>query len=202
MATDLRFINAALTRIGDEPLTSLTGTSAAAKVANQNYEHIVETALASHPWKFATKYAQLTLVSTDDPPDPWTYVYQVPTDMLDLRSVKVSDTPMDYEQASDKIFCNVSEDDDLIAAYTWRVPEADWPRWFSEAVTTALEAIFLRAIAEDYEKADIREKAAVRMLARAKFKDSQRATTKNPVTSPTLRARVGLPGRVWPNEDR
>lgn len=194
MATDLSLINAALTRTGSNPLTALTSGSATAAVASANYEKIIGEALASYPWKFATKIAALTLLDEDDhgaPPEPWSYAYQKPTDLLDLRTIMVGGRSIPYALHGNTILCDQDNSSDLIAHYLWRAPESAMPAWFQEAVIVRLEALFLRAIGERYGEAADRDQAAFVMLNRAKLRDSQGQTARAVVNSPTLRARGG-----------
>jgi hypothetical protein len=195
MATDLTVINAALTRIGETPISSLTGSSTAAKIANENYEQLVEAHLSVYPWKRASKIEQLARLDPDvvgDPPEPWTAAYQLPTDLTDIRTVKVSGFPIQYEVHGDKILCDAADTDEVILHYVWRADEADWPPWFREGITRTLEGIFLRGIGERYREAQARDQAAVDWWRIAKNRDSQSQSARSPVGSPTLRARGGV----------
>jgi hypothetical protein len=120
---------------------------------------LVKKELSGYPWKWATKTAILSALSgTPDP--PWLTAYQLPTDVLFLRVVTVGGQPIDYEQQFNKLLCNFAVGTDVIAKYTWSVPESYWPGDFAEAVTQMLEAMFLRGIGERYEEAEARAKEA------------------------------------------
>lgn len=185
----LTFINAALTRTGNPVLTQIDG-SAGGIIAGANYDPLVKTALTSHPWRFATKTQALTQID-GEPDPPWLYAYQLPGDVLNLRVVTVDGVPIEYEQQFNKLLCDWSSDSDVIAKYTWNVPEAYWPGTFSEAITQYLEAMFLRGIGERHAEAKDREAAARATMQLAKLEDSRRASPRDPFTSPTLQARVG-----------
>lgn len=188
MAVILDLVNAAGTRTGNEPITTLNDGSPVGNIAGANYEQIKRAALTVYPWRFATKTATLVAL-TGDVDLPWAYAYQIPTDLLKLRGVTLNGSPIDYERQSDKLLCNSGPDSDLIAKYTWLVPEADWPATFAEAITQFLEAMFLRGVGERYQEADARENAARLTLRAAKQEDAQNNSTRNPWTSPTLTAR-------------
>lgn len=195
MATDLRFINAALTRTGNTPITTLNDGTPGGNIAGQNYSLLIKTALSAYPWRWATKTKTLAALSgTPDP--PWLYAYELPTDVLFLRVVTVSGYPIDYEQQFNKLLCNYDTSTDVIAKYTWNVLEAYWPADFSEAVTQQLEALFLRGVGERYEEAEARAKDAARTLQAAKTADSKRASPRDPFVSGTLAARGGTPVRT------
>ena len=195
--TDLSIINAAAGRTGNETISSLSGDSSpVATIANSNYEDLVKSELSLAPWKRATKIASLNRLDPDsegDPPEPWTAAYQFPNDVLEVRTVMVSGRPIPYAVFSSKILCDASESDDVVMHYVWRVPESDWPPWFREGMIRRLEAIFLRSIGERYREAQARDQAADDQFARARNRDAQSQTPRNPVMSPTLAARTGVP---------
>jgi hypothetical protein len=188
MAINLDVINAALTRTGNNPITELSDGTPGGNIAGANYARFRRAMLTVYPWRWATKTKALTAI--DGTVDlPWTYAYQLPTDMLKLRVVTADGLPFDYERQFNKLLCNVSTDYDLIAKYTWDVPESFWPDTFGEAMTQFLEAMFLRGIGERYQEAQDRRLEARATLAAAKLEDAQNNSARNPVTSPTLIAR-------------
>jgi hypothetical protein len=193
--SDFTVINAAATRTGNIPVTSLASDGGpVAQIALSNYEDAVKTELALYPWKRATKIVQIDRLDPNtmgDPPEPWTAAYQLPTDLIEIRTVKVSGYPIDYEVHSTKILCDASETDEVILHYIWRVPESQWPAWFREGMIRRLEAIFLRGIGERATEARARDKAADDSFALARNRDSQSQTPRDPTTSPTLAARGG-----------
>ncbi len=206
---DITVINAAATRTGNEPVTTLaTDGGPVAAIALNNYEDMVKAELSLYPWKRATKIAQIDRLDPDvegEPPEPWTAAYQLPTDLMEIRTVKIAGYPINYEVHGDTILCDAGESDEVILHYIWRVPEADWPPWFREGVTRRMEAVFLRGIGERYREAEARDEAANDQFALAKNRDSQSQTPRDPEISPLLRARGGSPIRectgpwnTWP----
>jgi hypothetical protein len=191
MATDLSLINSALTRTGNEPVTTLNDGTPGGNIAGQNYAGLVKKELSGYPWKWATKTAILSALSgTPDP--PWLTAYQLPTDVLFLRVVTVGGQPIDYEQQFNKLLCNYAVGTDVIAKYTWSVPESYWPGDFAEAVTQMLEAMFLRGIGERFEEAEARAKEARATMQAAKTADAKKASPRDPFVSGTLAARGGV----------
>jgi hypothetical protein len=203
--SDLSVINAAATRTGNDPITAIASdTSPVAAIALNNYEESVKTELALYPWKRATKIAQIDRIDPDvegEPPEPWTAAYQLPPDLVEIRTVKLAGSPINYEVHGDKILCQAAEADEVILHYIWRVPETDWPPWFREGMIRRWEAILLRGVGERYNQADERDKAAGESFARARNRDSQSQTPRDPMTSPTLQARTGISTAartLWP----
>lgn len=196
MATtsDLSVINAAAGRTGSNPVTSLTEGSVVANIANSNYEKSVEAELSAYPWKRASKIASLNRLDPDamgNPRSPWQAAYQKPDDLVEIRTVTVAGQPIKYEVHGDKILCNADVNDDVVMLYIWRVPENEWPAWFREGMVRRWEAILLRGVGERYSEAQARDKAAEEQFAKARNRDSQSQTARDPVVSPTLRARGG-----------
>lgn len=195
MAVDLTAINAALTRVGCEPITSLDSSDIGARIASENYENLVEAHLSIYPWKRASKIAQLDRLDPDeagDVPEPWTAAYQLPEDEIgEIRTVKVAGSVIDYEVHGDTILCNADEADEVILHYVWRAAEGDWPAWFFEGIVRRMEAIFLRGIGERYREAEARDEAATDWFKLAKNRDSQSQTARDPNIAGTLAARRG-----------
>jgi hypothetical protein len=185
---DFSVINAALSRTGNNFITSLEDGNAESSIAYANYEAMVRGELSMNRWKFATKFEALNLLE-DGPPDPWLYCYQIPSDNLSVRNVTQGGQNIDYAVSGDKIYTNVSNDGtDVVLHYVFRPAEADWPPYFTEAMTQRLEALFLRAF-EDYEEADARDGMADKTFANARRLDSQSDTPRDPWTYAILAAR-------------
>ena len=195
--TDLTVINAAATRTGNDPITNITtDTTSVGIIARANYEDMVKAHLALNPWKTATKIAVLSRIDPDEhgePPEPWGAAYQKPTDLVEIRTIKVGGVPIQYEVHGDTYLCDAAEDDEVIIHYLWRVPESAWPPVFREAITRELEAMFLRGAGERYREAQAREESATEWGGKARNRDAQSQTSRNPNTSPTLTARGAGP---------
>lgn len=206
-SSDLTVINAAATRTGNDPVTALASDGGpVAKIALNNYEDAVKTELALYPWKRATKIEQIDRIDPDvhgAPPEPWTAAYQLPNDLIEIRTVKVVGCPIDYEVHGQTVLCNAAEADEVILHYIWLVPESAWPPWFREGMIRRLEAMFLRGVGERANEALARDKAALDSFALARNRDSQSQTPRDPTISPTLRARGGCvpPNHsIWPRQ--
>lgn len=194
MASNLTIINAALTRVGHNTISSITSSDIAAQIANVNYELMVAARMSVYPWKRASKITQMSRLDEDDvgePPEPWTAAYELPADLTEIRTVKVGGSVIQYEVHSDTILCDAGEADEVILHYVWRADENDWPAWFREGMTIDLEALFLRGIGERYREAELRAAAAEEWWKLAKNRDSQSQTARAPVGSPALAARRG-----------
>jgi hypothetical protein len=192
MATDLSLINAALTRTGNNPITSLSQNLVGAVIATQNYEFIVKNELAMSRWKLPTKVGQLSHIDPDDagePPAPWLHAYQAPTDVVRMRTVMVQGQPIAYESMGQTILCDYGVEVEVQAKYLWRIPEDWFTPEFAEGIIRRMEAVFLRGIKEDYKEAAIRDEAADVQFAKARSIDSMSQTPIEPVSQPVMAAR-------------
>lgn len=191
---DLSLVNAALTRTGNDPISSLTDGTVAAQITNANYEIVVKAMLATSRFKLPTKFEQLSLIDEDEmgaPPEPWLYGYVLPTDLVKMRTVKVDGVPITFEQSGRLIFCNYDSSNVVIAHYGWRIPESWFAPEFAEAVVQSMEAIFLRGIGERFDEGEARDRSAKDQLKFARSSDSQAQTPVDPILTPTLTARSG-----------
>mgnify|MGYP007113040754 CR=1 FL=1 len=111
-----------------------------------------------------------------------------PHRLYEIRTVKVTGYVITYELYGNTILCDVGEDEELILHYVWCVTESQWPPVFREAMTQRLEALFLRGSGERYQEAEARDDAAKDAFSKARNRDSQSQTPRNPAGSPTLAA--------------
>lgn len=191
---DLSVINAAATRTGNEPITTLTDGSPVAAIASTNYEDLVKAELANHPWKRASKTVELQRLDENeegDPPEPWTAAYQLPSDLVEIRTVKVAGTPIDYEVHGQTILCDAASTDTVVLHYVWRIEETFWPAWFRLGMIYRMEAVFLRGIGERHREAKERDTAADEQFSKARNRDSQSQPPRPVIASSLLAARRG-----------
>lgn len=92
VAASTRLCNLGLSRIGiTDAITNLaTEASRNAETARLHYKTEIDAVLRAHPWKFATRYATLTLVggTTITPVnDDWQYSYRLPADCVKVRRI-------------------------------------------------------------------------------------------------------------------
>lgn len=75
--------NMALTRLGEQQITTLTENSKAARLCNANFDIFRDSFLSDFDWPFAIKRATLAASATA-PNHEWTYAYPLPDDCLRL----------------------------------------------------------------------------------------------------------------------
>jgi hypothetical protein len=180
--TPIKVSSRALILIGEEGISSFEDGTAQSDVANAMYEDVARTALTNSRWRFATKQAVLNRV-VSAPTGRFDAAYQLPGDLLMLSAVTVGDHPIKYDTYGDKVFCDASENEELIADYIYRADEADWPSFFVIAVEYAMAAVFAVSIARDSGLASLMEQKAQFYMIQARRLDSQQQTNRKLNTS-------------------
>tara|TARA_R100001480_G_C4649481_1_gene170644 strand:+ start:34 stop:621 length:588 start_codon:yes stop_codon:yes gene_type:complete len=172
----------ALVLIGAEPITSFDSSSTEALVASNMYEDTVRATLATARWRFATEQAVLNQL-TDTPAGRFDIAHQLPSDLLILHAVTINDRLIEYTVYGDKVFSDSTTNDTLIADYTFRAEEVNFPSYFSLALQYSLASIFATSIARDDRLMQIMETKANMLMAKARNLDSQQQTTRRLSTS-------------------
>lgn len=99
MASEVDIVNIALSHLGDTANVSSIDPpegSAQAQHCARFYPIARDALLEMHTWSFATKRIVLPLLS--DSLEQWKYVYQAPSDALNLIAVLAPDAMDDYSQ--------------------------------------------------------------------------------------------------------
>ena len=172
----------ALILIGAEPITSFEDGNTEALVAVNMYEDIARASLVNTRWRFATNQAVLNRLS-EAPTGRYQKAYQLPSDMLMLHAVTVQDLPIEYQTYGNKVYSDTSDNDTLIADYTFRAEEDTWPSYFTIAVVYSLSIVFATSIARNSNLASIMADQAQVTMAKARNLDSQQQTSRKLVTS-------------------
>tara|TARA_R100001460_G_scaffold458_2_gene2143 strand:- start:10588 stop:11175 length:588 start_codon:yes stop_codon:yes gene_type:complete len=172
----------ALILVGAEPITSFEDDTSEALISGNMYEDIARSNLVSTRWRFSSNQAVLNRLS-EAPTGRFDAAYQLPSGILFTHAVTVRDLQIEYNTYGNKIFCDASEQDELIIDYTYRANEADWPSYFSVCVQYAMASIFATALTRDESLANLMSNQYERLLAKARSTDSQQQTTKKFITS-------------------
>lgn len=161
-------VNAALVRLGKPGnVGNLFDGSDVAAAALAVYGQTRDELLCTQDWDFAERNVQMVLIKTapangyfpptvwnpaNNPPLPWNYEYQYPSDCLKVRTIKAAPLmipnfdpkPVLFDEANDTAFnppqkvilCNVAN---AILVYTGRVTDpTTWRPGFSEAMIAAM----------------------------------------------------------------
>lgn len=146
MAQDIKLslVNQALTAIGEDPVTDLTGSNACTRAAIQNYDDIVAAELENARPKFAMRTKQTPTLLTAESEAPIRYRWQIPGEAMTVVSVLRSGFPLDselFEREEDFIRCAFNSGISL--KYIIRAPEEKWSGAFRRIIVGRLKALFL-----------------------------------------------------------
>jgi len=98
MSSQVGICNMALTRLGQQRITSLSQSSLEAQFCSLYYEQTKDELLTSHEWSFAVERKVLAAVSGDNFTE-YSYKYSLPTDYLRVITQISSDDYTDLEDA-------------------------------------------------------------------------------------------------------
>ena len=172
----------ALVLIGAEPITSFDSSSTEALVATNMYEDTVRAMLSTARWRFATEQSVLNQLS-DVPTGRFDIAHQLPSNLLVLHGVTINDRLIEFTVYGDKVFSDSTTSDTLVADFTFRADEVDFPSYFSLALQYSLASIFATSIARDDRLMQLMETKANQLMAKARNIDAQQQTTRKLVTS-------------------
>ena len=178
----------ALILIGADPISSFDDGSTEALVCVNLYEDIVRTSLTNTRWRFSTNQKILNRL-TNEPTGRYDQAYQLPSDNIMVHALTVNDNNIDYQLYGDKAFAHTSTADVVIADYTFRTTEINFPSYFTIAVEFSLAVILATSIARDASLAQLMTVRADGAMAKARSLDSQQQTTRVLETTRFLTAR-------------
>lgn len=172
----------ALVLIGAEPITSFDSSSTEALVASNMYEDTVRAMLSTARWRFATEQSILNQLS-DVPTGRFDIAHQLPSNLLVLHGVTINDRLIEFTVYGDKVFSDSTTADTLVADFTFRAEEVNFPSYFSLALQYSLASIFATSIARDDRLMQLMETKANQLMAKARNIDAQQQTTRRLATS-------------------
>lgn len=92
MATNsVQICNWALTELGAQRISSLTDTSKAGLLCNEQYDKVRKSLLMAHPWNFATIRVELA-ITTNEPVYEFDSEFLLPTDCLRVWETDLPET--------------------------------------------------------------------------------------------------------------
>jgi len=170
MATKLGIINAALSLIGANPISSLSENDDGAVIASIIYDSTKEDALSSFPWYFATREVVLPVLATPAHDTTYQYAYNIPPDCI---------LPIGFESRGEFVIRgNEIHTDEYNPRFIYvsNVSEGEFPVYFSKAMEYQLASDFCIPLTENNTSAQIFEERARRRWQLARSRDSQIAS--------------------------
>jgi len=180
--TAIKICSRASILMGGIPIQSFSEGTTEADVVDAMYEDIARAALTNTRWRFATNQAQLSRLEAA-PTGRFDAAYQLPNDLIMLSAVTIGDEPIMYDTYGDKVYCDATENDVVIADYIYRADESNWPPYFTIAVEFQVAAMLAISVARDAQLASMMEQKGELQMSRARRLDSQQQTTRKLNTS-------------------
>lgn len=180
--TAIKICSRASILMGGSPIQSFSEGTTEADVVDAMYEDIARAALTNTRWRFATNQAQLSRLEAA-PTGRFDAAYQLPNDLIMLSAVTIGDEPIMYDTYGDKVYCDATENDVVIADYIYRADESNWPPYFTIAVEFQVAAMLAVSVARDAQLASMMEQKGELQMSRARRLDSQQQTTRKLNTS-------------------
>lgn len=181
-SSNLDITNRALILVGANTITAFTDDSEEAKVSNALYEDMISTLLVSARWRFATKQVALN-ESASTPVGRYTRSYTLPSDYLMLHAITVNDLVIEYNVYGSEVFADTATSDSLIADYTFRASESNFPSYFIMLAEYNFATMLATALARDEQMSALFDAQSQRFMQKAKTLDAQQQTTRKLVTS-------------------
>lgn len=160
--------NRALTKVGDDRITSLTDGTKAASVCNHAYEFVRDSVLRSSVWNCTVTRATLAPLSST-PDHTYKYEYQLPSECLKIVEV---DTTYDWVVEGRKILTD--EGTTLKIRYQQRVTDPNqYDSALFELIATTLAYEICETLTQSNTKKQIIGKDLERLTTMAKMHDAQ-----------------------------
>lgn len=168
--------------MGGSPITSFTDGTVEADVCDAMYEDIARAALTNSRWGFATNQSVLNRLAAA-PTGRFDAAYQLPSGTLNVSALTVNDSPITFDTYGDKVYCDVSETEVVVADYTFRADEIDWAPYFTIAVEYVVASVLATSVARDATLSQLMDQKAQVHMMQARRLDSQRQTSQKLNTS-------------------
>jgi len=183
-ADAIKICSEALVLIGENPIESFEGSSAAQVVANARYQPTVDLLLASHPWRFNRRIDTLARLAT--PPSPstgYSAAYALPVGVLRIVAPFVDGVvARGWEPTETAIWLDAEPSQRVELEYHGRVDEIRWSPAFRQAVVYRLAAEFAIPIRDDAKLQTAMLQLSDRELALARHQNaSERPVRQLPV---------------------
>ena len=168
--------------VGANPISSFTDGSTEALIASNTYEDNIRSDLTMTRWRFATGQKQLSRL-TDAPLGRFSSAYQIPSDSLVINALTIGGNLVLYDRYEDMLYCDASSTDVVIADYTYRADESNWPPYFTLVAQLHMSVVFSAAIARNETMQQAFFGQYANQMRIAKSLDSQAQSARKLVTN-------------------
>ena len=175
-------------KLGAEGISSFSDGTTESDVAATLYAIIRDGVLGTHPWSFATAYAELTSLPSA-PLSNFEHAFELPADFI--KAISAGDDCRSrgavYQIIGREVHTNYEE---LTLTYIKRADEAEFPTYFISALVNRLAAEFCLPLTENSSRSETLYRLAEAELKLAKLIDSQQDTPPRVEDFSLIRARL------------
>ena len=186
--TAIDVCNRALVLIGASPMTSFEDGTNEALVAVNLYEDTTRSALVNTRWRFASNQQLLNRLS-DAPTGRYDSAYAIPSSSIYVHTLTVNKSPIQFDIYGRTAFCDATVNDEVIADFSFRQTEVNFPSYFTQALVYELAGQFALGIARDEGLSNMMFTNARFFMQKARTMDSQQQTTRKLNTSRFIKER-------------
>lgn len=181
--SDIELAQQACVLVGANRIGSFNeAESTEALVLSVAYEDVIRDCLTATRWNFATARKVLTSRNAEAPltgyDAAYTYLGDDTNEILQVNTVEVNGTVVDYDISENEIHLDCGEDDEVVMTYTKRIEVRYWPPFFTMYALMALCRVLCAGVVRNAGMVDSFTKMASDHLARARTLDSQQVTTR------------------------
>lgn len=126
-----QIISKAFVLLGEEQIQSIDDDNPIHASASAIYDTVMPSILSQRPWRFALKQFQLNKLTETPIFQEFSYIYQLPADLLSIYRFEPLDANVNYKTYIDKLYSNYSS---LKIEYVYQAPES----YFSHNFTLLL----------------------------------------------------------------
>lgn len=190
-ASPVEVCNSAILQFGGRAISSLSDTSAEARILNARYDPVVLEMLTKHAWTFAQKQADMP--AGNQRANSGEYEFTIPSDATTLRWISYKNGPPIHVETIEGDVALIGTQETLTAHYTYRAPETLWPGDFSEAVVQRLVAELMSSLLNDFRETQNQKMIAEKTMRQAMVRDRRQMRGPSRTRAPLMvRAHRGV----------
>ncbi len=174
--TDISICSQALLKLGADSITSFAEGTAESEAVSALYPLVRDSLLSSYPWSFATAQKRLVKLA-ENPLADYQNSYLLPNDFLRVVSAGSGGkgSGMRYRIYEKELHTDLSE---VNLTYIFRAHESTFPAFFIECLVAKLASELCLPLTESSSRAEVLQRYAEDLTAKARLIDSQQATPK------------------------
>lgn len=187
MASKTDICNTALARLGQDPITSITDDTDAAKRCDILFDEVADIVMASGEWSTLLAQQQLAKLTTN-PVHEFDFQYQLPTNIIKLVSINDNafhDIP--FKRQGDRLLINTGT---AAITYVKREPNTQlWGPHLTTAVSLKLASELALPLTNSAQIVDMLERKYMLWLRKSIAADNQQGSVSHVSSDDLIRVR-------------